>query len=1554
MARVSLLSSLVSIRSAVFAGCAEAEVSTEGKGRARGRSAGGRAIWLLGVAAVAAALVLGGSPAARAQTANFAGVLSTLGGGFSQPFGVAIDGSGNVYVADQYATVVYEMPAGCASASCVTPLGGGFGQPDGVAVDSSGNVYVADAENSKVDKMPAGCASSTCVTSLGGGFSNPTGVAVDKNGNVYVADEDNLQVEEMPSTCTSSSCVKPLGGEGYSVPTSVAVDGNGNVYIASSSTNYVFEMPPGCASSSCMTSLGGGSFDGPFGVAVDGSGNVYVAAFYGNGLYEMPPNCTSSSCVTTLDSITEPVSMALDGHGNLYSSNYGNHVVTEIQRAGVNFGAAAVATTAPTTLPFNFTIDSSGTLGSPLVLTQGAVGKDFIVGSGSTCSGAVTAGSTCTVNVTFTPTLPGQRLGAVQLMSSTGAVVATATLQGTGNGPLVTFPSSTAVNAVGNGFFQPGGMAVDGNGDVFVADVTSGAVKEIVAGSGVVSSGSLTQPVGSGFNFPEGVAVDGSGDVFVASRGNGQVYEIVAVNGTVSATSTVNVVGSGFSWPYAVAVDSSGNVFVADQGRGAVYQIVAVNGAVSSSSTVKAIGSGFTDPVGVTVDENGNVFVADNGAVKKIVAVGGVVSSTSAVNAVGSGFSYPQSLAVDGNGDVFIADVDASMVYELVAVNGVVSSGSAVKVVGSFSAPTGVAVDGRGNVFVSSGDYDSVAEMDFRDPPVLPAFAATAVGTTSASQSITIANSGNTALTITVPGAGSNPSLSSDFEMSAGTCPQLSSSSSAATLAVGASCTADIVFDPSVGQSGVVNGQMVFADTDLNANPSTTQTVSLSGTAQSLPTVTGVAPDFGPTAGGTTVTITGTNFTGATAVMFGPTPALNFTLISPTEIQATSPLGAEGIVDITVTTSAGTSGTSAADQFIYQGLPMVTVSPSSVLPGGTATLTATIVGGGQTPTGAVSFTVGSGAAVSASCIAAAGSETCTASYPAATLVVGNYSVTASFAGDTFDMASTGTGTLTVVPTGFAAVATNVGSTSAPQTATLVFNSAVTLDATPATAIQVVTQGATGLDFAYVSGGSCTAGASYTAGQSCTVDYTFTPASPGMRLGAVVLYNNAATPATVASTYLSGLGNGPLAEFPGNSPTTLAAGIDSPAAVAVDASGNVYWSSNIAAGHVYRRTPGGNVTTYAVNASSPTFYGPIATAVDGAGNLYYLGSGSNGIQPIEVVAPGSTMTTRTISYTSTGQIQGWSMAVDAAGNIYAPGPQGVTVLTAANNYAQTTLASSLSISALTLDASGNIYAVTTTTDPNSPNSLFEIKLTGAYTRLSSTGISTANGIAVDAADNIYVSNVGNSTVVRFAAGSYAQTTVMSGFTPGNLAFDGSGNLYIANQSSDQIVEVARGGGPQLTFAGTAIGASSVVQTATLENDGNAPLAISSLATSSTNFTLDTTTTNCSTANALPAGITCNVGARFTPQITGALTGTFNIADNTLNVAGAVQQTPLSGDGTQATPFISVSSPTISYGTATTLLTATVSFVSGIPPTGAVSFQHRWRHGHACGLPCGRKL
>ena len=502
------------------------------------------------------------APLAKAQTAQFDYAIASLGGDFITPQGVAVDGAGNVYISDAVNNAVKEMPAGCHSSSCVTTLGGGFSFPAGVAVDGAGKVYISDAANNAVKEMPADCHSSGCVTTLGGGFDNPTGVAVDGAGNVYVADNDNNAVKEMPADCHSSGCVTTLGG-GFDYPTGVAVDGAGNVYVADKDNNAVKEMPAGCHSSNCVTTLGGG-FNEPIGVAVDSAGNVYV-------------------------------------------TDEGNSAVKEIMLKSVNFYSEPVgSTSAASTLTFTFT--AGGTIKAPAVLTQGAANLDFLDASTGTCttngtSHSYSAGDTCTVNVTFKPQYAGTRYGAVELLNSSGAVIATANIYGTGAGPQVAFTPSTQT-ARGVVFYEPTDVTVDGAGNVYVADSANSTVVEMPAGC---ASSSCVTTLGGGFRYTQGVAVDGAGKVYVADYGNSAVNEMPA---GCASSSCVTALGGGFDNPWGIAVDGAGNVYVADYGHSAVKEMPA---GCASSNCVTTLGGGFFIPTGVAVDGAGNVYVADAG-----------------------------------------------------------------------------------------------------------------------------------------------------------------------------------------------------------------------------------------------------------------------------------------------------------------------------------------------------------------------------------------------------------------------------------------------------------------------------------------------------------------------------------------------------------------------------------------------------------------------------------------------------------------------------------------------------------------------------------------------------------------------------------------------------------------------------------------------------------------------------------------------------------------------------------------------------------------------------
>jgi hypothetical protein len=899
-----------------------ASVRVDKRPRRGSRAGSGKRALALAVLFLSA--LVGLAPSAEAQTAHFSWTITTLGSGFSLPQGVAVDGSGNVFVADFGNSAVKEVLA-AGGYTTVNTLGSGFSFPTGVAVDGSGNVFVADTGNSAVKEILA-AGGYTTVNRLGGGFSNPQGVAVDGSGNVFVADTGNSTVKKILAT-GGYTTVNTLGS-GFSGPVGVAVDGSGNVFVADTSNSTVKEILA-AGGYTTVNTLGSG-FNQPNGVAVDGSGNVFVADASNNAVKEILAAGGYTTVNTLGSGFSLPEAVAVDGSGNVFVADRGNNAMKEIMTQGVNFGSAAIGTVTPLNMPLTFTFDTAGTITAPAVLTQGASGLDFTDAGTGSCTTNTTAyipGDTCTLNVSFAPKFSGLRYGAATLSNSSGVVIATAYVYGTGSGPQLTF-SPAMQSTQGGGFLAPYGVGVDASGNVFVADLGHAAVKEILAG-GTVNT------LGSGFTFPFGVAVDGSGNVFVADFNTNVVKEILAAGGYT----IVNTLGSGFTNPTGVAVDGSGNVFISDYGNSAVKEILAAGG----YTTVNTLGSGFSNPTGVAVDLSGNVFVADlgNGAVKEILAAGGYTT----VNTLGSGFSGPTGVAVDGSGNVFVADQGNGAVTEILAAGGYTTVNT---LGGGFSSPTGVAVDGSGNVFVA--DSNTVKKLDFADPPSL-SFASTAVGSTSSPLTVTLTNIGNAPLTFPVPATGLNPSISPGFAIGNGsTCPQ--SSSSPGTLASGSKCTNLISFTPAT--VGSFSGSLVTTDNNLNAAaPYSTQSIALNGMATTgTPTIIFAVANH--TYGDAPFTVSATTTS---------TGAITYAVISgPATISgSTVTLTGAGTVVLQASEAADTNyltGTQNATFMVAVGTPTIIFTlPNHAYGDAAFTVSAT-----STSTGPFTYTVVSGPA----------------------------------------------------------------------------------------------------------------------------------------------------------------------------------------------------------------------------------------------------------------------------------------------------------------------------------------------------------------------------------------------------------------------------------------------------------------------------------------------------------------------------------------------------------------------------------------------------------------
>jgi sugar lactone lactonase YvrE len=770
---------------------------------------------------------------ATAQTVHFSGAQTTVTNQVVAPGRLAVDAAGDIYVTDSGSGLVLKetLTAGTYQQSVIPTSA--LLQPYGVAVDAKGNVYVNDSGHNRVlEESPSavGYQESVFATSA---VSGPRCIFADAAGNVWICDTGNNRL--LKETPAGAGYVETVAGNGMNRPAGAAEDGQGNVYVSDFGNGRILKEAPS-GNSYKQTVVTTAKMGNPSGIAVDGAGNLYVSTDAVNMVMKEALTSTGSyvQSVVASSNLNYPDGIALDAAGNLVIADTLNRRVLRQQMQGAEFGAAAtgaVASGAGQSLVFTF--DTAGTLAvAPVISRQGMQTADFAVANTSTCvpgqSYAVSA--SCTVDITFTPTMVGSVSGAAVLESSAGGLLATGFMHGTGTGPLVSFapPSETVV---GSGFTNPRSVFADAAGNVYVADTDNQRiVKETLAG------GTYTQSVvpTSALQWPLAVAVDGNGNVYVSDTWHSrEIKESIApgMGGAAAATPVENVIVSkGLNYPAGIALDGAGNFYLADS----VNNRILMESPASASATGYVANTlpitGLSNVYGVAVDATGNLYIADSGNNRILKETRSAAGSFTYAQTVipTSTLAFPRSVAVDANGDLYICDTNNGRVVEEVW-NGAAYTENVMR--SGLASPDSVALDGSGNLYIADTANQRVLKETFATPPSLQ-FASTAVGSTSASQQVSVSNVGNTALSFPSPYSGSSPAISVGFSANAGVasaCPATSAGHDpGADLVAGGTCVFSISFTPTF--TGVVQGYLVLSDTNLN-DASALQTVSLWGSA---------------------------------------------------------------------------------------------------------------------------------------------------------------------------------------------------------------------------------------------------------------------------------------------------------------------------------------------------------------------------------------------------------------------------------------------------------------------------------------------------------------------------------------------------------------------------------------------------------------------------------------------------------------------------------------------------------------------------------------------------
>ena len=662
---------------------------------------------------------------------------------------------------------------------------------------------------------------------------------------------------------------------------------------------------------------------------------------------------------------------------------------------------------------FTFTPSASTTIAGITVYAESKRNADFVLTSGATqnCTGTITAGNSCTINLTFSPQVLGLRRGTVVLADGFGNTLFTQYVYGLGLGPQVSFsPVSATVLSNLSSFspksFTPSSAVYDGAGNLYFFDYQNGRLFLLDNTNQITQIGTFAG------NEHSSLALNGQRTLYLTLPTG---VEALATNG--SGATLLPTPGITIASPGGIAVDGGGYIYVTDSQNGRIIRI-APGGA--SATVVPTTGLTLSSPYGLAVDYN-NLYVADsgNGRIVAISIATGAATALTSTNAL----NQPFGIAVDASGTLIVANAGGSNLVQ-VSPTGTVTPVVPNSGVAIASAPRGVAVTTDGDYVSADASLGLVTITRGSDAQLVfptPTKENSADGT-DGYETMTLQNSGNQSITFSA----TTPIISNaDFYVGpTNTCPV----DQVGSLPIASSCTYSFGFTPSlvgtdqsiISIRGTAAGTGAFlANTDTLIGTGISAVDAFTVTTTPTSTTPGAAVGFTVTAlqnSATLTTFTGTvtfAMTDSSGTFLGGS-TYNFTSADVGTHTFPAALGAKfntpGTYTIRVTYNAVT-GVSNQVVVLYASSTALTSSSNPTILGGQTTLTATVTPVGTTLVPTTTVTFFDGTTNVGTCTLAAGKCTLTPALP----VGSGQSLTAVYGGDTNFAASTSNTILQTVP-----------------------------------------------------------------------------------------------------------------------------------------------------------------------------------------------------------------------------------------------------------------------------------------------------------------------------------------------------------------------------------------------------------------------------------------------------------------------------------------------------------------------------------------------------------